>query len=141
MDEETLALQHDALEGSMRATEPPAIVLIAEDEEPISSVLAMIVADAGFRPLTAMHGKEALALALSEHPALILTDLMMPYLDGADFIAALHEAMDDGVRKAPPIVLMTAAGMRQAQAAGADAILRKPFNVEDVEALLRQFLG
>lgn len=125
---------------SPRAEKPPA-VLIAEDEEPILSVLAMIVADAGFRPLTAAHGKEALELTLREHPALILTDLMMPYLDGASFIAAVHEAMDDGVEQAPPIVLMTAAGVRQAQIARADALLRKPFNVEDVEAILQQFLG
>lgn len=138
-DEEALK-RRAAQEPSAHAKEPP-LVLIVEDEEPIASVLAMIVEDAGYRALTATHGKEALAMALREYPALILTDLMMPYLDGADFIRALHESMDDGVRKAPPIVLMTAAGIRQARAAGADALLRKPFNVEEVEALLRRFLG
>ena len=140
VDEESVTLRPVAQEAATRAAEPP-VVLIVEDEEPISFVLAMIVADAGYRPLTAAHGKEALELALREHPALILTDLMMPYLDGADLISALHAAMDDGARRAPPIVLMTAAGMRQARAAGADALLCKPFSVEEVETILQRFLG
>lgn len=138
-DEETLQ-QAAAQDGTARAEDTP-LVLIVEDEEPIASVLAIIVEDMGYRALTATHGKEALAVALKEHPALILTDLMMPHLDGAEFISALHEAMDDGVRDTPPIVLMTAAGMRQARAAGADALLLKPFNVDEVEAILRRFLG
>ncbi|HLJ80540.1 MAG TPA: response regulator [Ktedonobacterales bacterium] len=135
------ALRHDPAQEATRRAEDAPLVLIVEDEEPIASVLAIIVEDMGYRPLTATHGKEALAVALKEHPALILTDLMMPYLDGAEFISALHEAMDDGVRKTPPIVLMTAAGARQARAAGADALLLKPFNVDEVEAMLRRFLG
>lgn len=138
-DDETLK-QAVAQEDTARSEETP-LVLIVEDEEPIALVLAIIVADMGYQPRTATHGKEALAVALKEHPALILTDLMMPYLDGAEFISALHEAMDDGVRKTPPIVLMTAAGMRQARIARADALLLKPFNVDEVEAILRRFLG
>jgi CheY-like chemotaxis protein len=115
-------------------------VLIAEDEEPIAEALAMIVEEAGYAPLIAAHGKDALALARTHHPALIITDLMMPYLDGARLIQTLEEdARRDGHQRAP-IIVMTAAGGRRLEHLTADALLRKPFEVEDVEELLQRFL-
>ena len=64
-------------------------------------------------------------------PALLITDLMMPHLDGSELIAA----------PVPPTILMTAADMARAREAGADAVLRKPFHLADLAALLRRFLG
>ena len=117
------------------------LVLIADDEAPIAETMALIVEDAGYMPLLAAHGRQALELARKWHPALIISDLMMPYLDGAALIAALRaDAAADG-QAVPPIVLTTAASHRRAQEAGADAILRKPFSLEELEALLHQFLG
>ena len=119
----------------------PKLILIAEDEAPIADAIAMIVEDVGYTPLVAEHGEEALELARSRRPDLIITDLMMPRLDGVALISAIREdAMRDGHR-APPIILMTAAGMRRAQEVGADAVVRTPFNVEDLEMLIRRFLG
>lgn len=120
--------------------EPP-VVLVAEDEEPIAAALMLIIEDAGYTPLVAAHGKEALNLSRERRPALIITDLMMPYLDGAELISAIRADAAEDNHAAPPIVLMTAAGLRRAQEAGADALLRKPFNIEEVEALLSRFLG
>ena len=68
----------------------PGLVLIAEDEEPIAEVVATVVEDAGYTPLLAAHGREALELARAKQPALLITDLMMPYLSGAELIAALR---------------------------------------------------
>lgn len=116
-------------------------VLIAEDEEPIAAALVLIVEDAGYTPLVAVHGREALEMQQARRPALVITDLMMPYLDGTELIAAIRADAEQHAYKRPPIVLMTAAGLRRAQEAGADALLRKPFNIEDVEAVLRRFLG
>jgi DNA-binding response OmpR family regulator len=66
---------------------------------------------------------------------------MMPRLDGAALIQALRaDAVADG-RQPPPIILMTAAGVREANQSGADAILYKPFDMAEVEALLLRFLG
>lgn len=121
-------------------SEPP-VVLVAEDEEPIAAALMLIIEDAGYLPLIALHGKEALDMSRDRHPALVITDLMMPYLDGAELISAIRADAAQDNHTAPPIVLMTAAGLRSAQEAGADALLRKPFNIEDVEALLSRFLG
>lgn len=119
----------------------PDLVLIAEDEEPIAEALALIVADAGYTPLVAVHGKQALELARERRPALIITDLMMPFLSGAQLIEAVRAdaALDN--HRPPPMILMTAAGMRRALEANADALLKKPFDVREVEELLRRFLG
>ena len=128
-----------------RRTAPSAgdasLVLIVEDEEPIAEALALVVRDAGFRSMVAAHGLQALEMARADPPALVITDLMMPHLDGAELIAALRSraALDGG--QAPPIILVTAAGPRRALAAGADAVLRKPFELAALERLLRRFLG
>jgi CheY-like chemotaxis protein len=118
----------------------PSLVLIVEDEAPIADVLAEIVADAGYRTLVAENGRAGLALARAEHPALIITDLMMPLLDGAGLIATLHADADADGLPAAPIIVMTAAGRAQTRRVWADAILAKPFAIDDVERLLHAFL-
>lgn len=113
------------------------LVLIIEDEEPIADALACVVQDAGYRVIVAPHGKAGLALALQHRPALIITDLMMPQMSGPEFLRALRAELNRGT---PPVVLMTAADIRFAQDAGADCVLKKPFKLAAVEALLRRFL-
>lgn len=119
----------------------PRLVLIAEDEEPIAEALAFIVGECGYVAQLAVNGKEALELIRALRPALVVTDLMMPQLGGAELIAAVRaDAARDG-RKAPPIVLMSAAGKHYLAQVQADAMLPKPFDVAQVEALLAHFLG
>jgi CheY-like chemotaxis protein len=119
---------------------PPVLVLIAEDEEPIAEVVATVVEDAGDTPLLAAHGREALELARAKQPALLITDLMMPHLSGAELIAALRSDAAASGHDPVPVILITAAGTAQARAAGADAVLRKPFELLELDALLRRFL-
>ena len=116
----------------------PKVVLIAEDEEPIAQALAYLVEDAGYMPVVAVHGRAALEMALAQRPDLIITDLMMPQMSGKEFISALRAALDTAT---PPIILMTAAGRRYTDAAGANALLSKPFDLSDVETLLERYLG
>ena len=116
------------------------IVLIVEDEEPIALVLSFMVEDYGYTPLVAKHGKEALAYMTDHHPSLIFTDLMMPQMNGAEFIAALDaQGWRNGGRNA--IILMSAAGEANMQHIKADAFLLKPFELAQVEALLQRYLG
>lgn len=116
-------------------------VLIVDDEDPVIEILTYIVADAGYVPLTASHGRRALEVARAEWPALLITDLMMPYLSGADLIAALRE--EAAARGVPPIpsVLISGAGIAATRAASADVTLRKPFELAEIDALLERFLG
>lgn len=118
----------------------PLVVLIAEDEEPIALVLADLIEEAGYQTLIARNGKRALELAREHHLALIITDLMMPSLTGREVIAALHAQGLAPERPVPPIILMSAAGRTHTDDTGADAVLLKPFDLEEVEALLNRFL-
>lgn len=124
--------------GHGEAASTSALVLIAEDDEPIALALSFIVEDAGHVPLVATNGKQALELAQTQHPALIITDLMMPQMTGRELIAALRQ--DGQADHHTPIVLMTAAGKAYTLNSGADALLPKPFDITSVEALLRRFL-
>lgn len=120
--------------------EAPLLVLIAEDEEPIAYALADLIEGAGYRTLVAQHGERALELARKHHPALIITDLMMPYMSGREVIATLRAQKATPEHPIPPIILMSAAGHTQTRDAGADAVLNKPFDLEEIETLLYQFL-
>ncbi|MGZ3598424.1 MAG: response regulator [Ktedonobacterales bacterium] len=128
--------QQPAIDGSHQ----PDLVLIVEDEPPIAEALALIVDDAGYTTITASHGREALVLARTWHPALVFTDLMMPQLNGAELIAALRAEAEAAGETPPPIVLMSAAGAAYTREARADAVLRKPFDITEIEALLQRFL-
>ena len=116
-------------------------VLIADDEAAIAEIVATVVSEAGDAPRVAPNGRAALALARRDPPALVITDLMMPLLDGAGLIAALRAEAAAAGRAAPPVILLTAAGPGAARAAGADAVLAKPFDLAALEGLLGRFLG
>jgi len=66
--------------------------------------------------------------------------MMMPQLDGARLIAILRAEAKAEHRPMPPIVAMTAGGLQHAMAAGADAVMPKPFTIDDVESILARFL-
>jgi CheY-like chemotaxis protein len=129
--------QHMAVDTSRQRS----LVLIVEDEAPIAEALSLIIEDAGYTAISAAHGREALELVQAWHPDLVITDLMMPYLNGADLIAALHADAEAAGAAAPRVVRMTAAGPSHTRQAGADAVLRKPFDIVEVEHLLQRFLG
>jgi CheY-like chemotaxis protein len=127
--------------GDSPAVEPQEVfVLVAEDEETIAETLAMIVEDSGYVALIAHDGRTALALARQHHPRLIITDLMMPFLSGAELVAAIHsDAATVGI-VAPPVVVVTAASLALADEVGADAVIAKPFDVRNIEAAIQRLL-
>ena len=118
-----------------------AMVLVAEDEETIAETLALLVEDAGCIPIVAHDGREALALARQHHPHLIITDLMMPYMTGAELIAAVRADADAQGYAPPAIMVVTAASRAHAQQAGADAVVGKPFDITQVESVMQRLLG
>lgn len=128
-------------EGRQTARQPQqAVVLIAEDEVTIAETLAMVIEDAGYMPIVARDGREALALARQHHPDLVITDLMMPFLDGANLIAAIRSDAAAQGAAPPPIVVVTAASRARAEAAGADIVIVKPFDVTRIENAMRRLL-
>lgn len=141
-DDQAARLENDsASPRSTGASEGPLTVLIVEDEGPIADALAFLVEDCGYLPLRASHGKEALDLARAHRPAMVITDLMMPIMDGRELIAALRADAAANQHAPPIIILTTAGGFAYAQDTGADVVLRKPFDVSEIEALLAHYLG
>ncbi|SRR5579883_1415110 len=128
-----------AQESSGRRVDVPLILLV-DDEEPILETLVMIVEDMGYETAQAANGEEALRSAQTHWPSLIITDMMMPRLDGAQFIAALRQGAQANGKPLPPIILLTAGMSPRVDQVGASTILTKPFLIEDLEAIIRQYL-
>ena len=122
------------------AAAEPILILIVDDEEPIIEMLATFVADLGYTPLVAQNGQQALDLARECGPALIITDLMMPIMNGADLILTLRaEAAAQG-QVSPPIVLLTAGSRRAASQLSVEAVLLKPFDLTQLEQVIHRLL-
>lgn len=115
----------------------PKMVLIVEDEAHIAEALAFLIEDAGYIARIAHNGKEALMIITEAVPDLIISDLMMPQMSGAQLLEVLRTQG----KMTLPIVLMSAAGRDHIPAVGADATIGKPFEIAEIDALLRRFLG
>lgn len=104
-------------------------VLVADDEPPIRLLCQVNLAIAGMDVLQAADGEEALELARSAEPDLVLLDLMMPRLDGW---TVAEELNSDERTKEIPIVFLTARATandrRRAERLGALGYVLKPFD-------------
>jgi DNA-binding response OmpR family regulator len=115
-------------------------VLIVDDEEGIAEAIGYLVEIAGYVPMLASNGDQALELARAQWPSLVITDLMMPRMDGVGLITALRTEAERTGRRMPAIMLMTAGGMERAEEVGADLVIQKPFDIWHLERLLHQYL-
>lgn len=79
-------------------------ILIAEDEDTLRGVLVDMINRSGFLTLEAGDGEEGLKKALSEHPDLILLDILMPKMDGLTMLKKLRE---DVWGKNVPVIILT----------------------------------
>jgi DNA-binding NtrC family response regulator len=115
------------------------VILIIDDEEEIRSSLSAIVDQLGFTPLTAGNGLDALELLQSERVDLIITDLMMPQMDGMKFIVK-SRSMNPKI----PIAVISAYGdVKNATFAltrGAFNFITKPFSIREVENIINKGL-
>jgi CheY-like chemotaxis protein len=111
-------------------------ILIVDDEEPIRYFLVQLLADEGHRALQAVHGADALEMVEQERPDLVVSDIMMPVLNGAEMCRRLKARAE---RPPIPVILMSSAGERAAAGSGADAFIAKPFDLDDLEELIRRW--
>jgi DNA-binding response OmpR family regulator len=118
-------------------TPDAAVVLIAENDDIVADLIALVVEQAGATPLVTYDGTQALTLARERRPALLITELILPGLDGAGLIAALRRERGTDL----PSILVTSLPKAQVRAAGAAAVLPKPFHIAALEALLARLLA
>lgn len=114
-----------------------ATILVVDDERPLRNLLAQVFADSGHRVLLAVNGRQALDLLRSQRPDIVLADVMMPEINGVELCQRIKEAPGTaGI----PVILMSAASAASGRQAPADAFLAKPFDLDDVEALVERLL-
>jgi CheY-like chemotaxis protein len=116
-----------------------ATILVVDDEFGIGELLEALLQDEGHRVLTAMNGRHALERIAEARPDLVISDLMMPVLDGAGLLRAMR---DNAELRDIPFALMCALPETAIadRISGYDAFLRKPFKIAEISALVSSLL-
>jgi len=113
-------------------------VLVVEDDENTSSLIALYLEREGFLPVTAGDGEKALALARKYRPDLVILDLMIPRIDGWEVCRRLRQTSE------VPVIMLTARGEEIDRVAGltlgADDYVVKPFSPRELVARVKAVL-
>ena len=119
-----------------------ATILIIDDDADVRDTLALVLEEAGHSAVTARSGAEGARVFGKNHPALVLTDMIMPESDGLEAMAAIR-ALDPSVR----IIAMSGASfagssyyLKLATRFGATAVLPKPFEPEELVRVVESCL-
>ena len=115
-------------------------ILIVDDEPAVREAIATVLTDEGFTVLTAPDGRIALGM-IAAAPDLLITDVMMPYLDGWGLLAHVREQ-----NPTLPVILMSAVDPVRGRGLSSPApdhtvFLPKPFDLETLLAMVRQLTG
>jgi len=132
-----------SLEGGLSRVDPPARVLVVEDEEQIREMIRFALEKAGLAVTGVESGEEALDTVRRERPDLVLLDLMLPGVDGLEVCRRLRT---DRETAGIPLIILSARDEEKDIVAGleygADDYLTKPFSpsilVARVRAVLRR---
>lgn len=116
-------------------------ILVAEDDEQLRHLFCRVLSRNGFTAIPAVDGQDALEIMEKEYVDLVVSDIMMPRLDGYDLVRALRDSGDR-----IPVLMITAKDsfqdMQHGFLSGADDYMVKPINVNElvlrVHALLRR---
>jgi CheY-like chemotaxis protein len=117
-------------------------LLLVEDNEDNRIIYSTVLRHLGYAVLEAQDGVQAVALARSEHPDLILMDISIPMMDGGEATRVLRR---DPATSSIPIVALTAHAMdddrERAAEIGFNSYLAKPVEPRTVVAEVRRWLG
>jgi two-component system, OmpR family, alkaline phosphatase synthesis response regulator PhoP len=117
-------------------------ILVADDEVHITQVVTLKLRNAGFEIITAADGEEAFEVACQDLPALIITDLQMPYLSGLELCERLRQ---NAPTSAIPAIMLTARGYALSQADLAKTnikhVMSKPFSPRELLEMVTTVLG
>jgi two-component system response regulator PilR (NtrC family) len=114
-------------------------ILVVDDEQSLREVLSIMLRRAGYAVTSAMDGEEAIELLNKEIFDLVITDLRMPKIDGMDVLKAVKSASPETV-----VLIITAFATAdsavEAMKQGAYDYLTKPFQVDEVQLIIRNAL-
>ena len=118
------------------------LVLCADDDEDILSLVSLRLQRAGFEVATAEDGEEAVQIARDRRPALAVLDVMMPKRTGYEVLAELRA---DAALSGMKVILLSArvqeGDVARGMDAGADAYLAKPFKAQELVSAVQELLA
>lgn len=117
-------------------------ILIVDDEPHIRKLVSFTLSNHGHEVIEAEDGGRGLELAKTEHPDLILLDVMMPVMTGYDVLDRLKA---DEQTAGIPVIMLSAksqkAEVEEGLRRGADEYVRKPFTPKDLVSQVEDLLG
>jgi two-component system sensor histidine kinase/response regulator len=112
-----------------------ATILVVDDELPIAELVATVLEEEGHRVIRAHDGATALARIKADGFDLMITDNMMPFINGTELVGFMH----DNPALATPVILMSA--VRPIAPPPKAVFLPKPFDIDDLVAQVRTLLA
>jgi DNA-binding response OmpR family regulator len=104
----------------------------------VVALVREVLSESGYLVVTAKNGEEALALAARQRPDLIVLDKLMPVMDGTTFVRSYRQATSD---PAPIIAFCAARDAEEwARSIGAVTYIAKPFDIDDLNRVVRSHL-
>lgn len=111
-----------------------ARILVVDDDVPIRELLVSVLTESGYTVIEAAHGAAALDLLADTSVDLVISDVMMPLLDGVRLCQQVKETWQTAC------ILMSSAPQQQSLVAGADAFIAKPFDLDRFEHVVESVL-
>ena len=117
-------------------------ILVAEDDPNILRQIEFNLQSSGYEVETALNGMDAFKKLMARRPDLLITDVMMPEMDGYELVSTLRR---DEQLADLPVIMLTARSqdwdMMQGYNSGTDLYLTKPFNPAELLNFVRRILG
>lgn len=118
-------------------------ILIVDDEMDALSILEKELTARGYSVITADNGNNALDLAKSEHPDLVILDIWMPDMDGSEIAARLKENF---TTKDIPVIFLTCLfqkreGEEQGRVVAGNVLIAKPYSIRGLATQIREVLA
>jgi CheY-like chemotaxis protein len=116
----------------------PLCIMVVDDEDVLVDMVASLIEDLGMRAIVATNGREALTSLhqMQGAPALILSDIMMPQMNGIELASAVKH---DPRLKDVPVILMSAAGC-PIGTSSADGFIHKPFDLNLLLDVIERYI-
>lgn len=114
--------------------------MVIEDDRDIRESFEALLKSEGYRVKTACNGREALDLLHAiEAPCLIFVDLMMPVMNGWEFIEAAHK--DHVIAPVPIVIVSAVANHARVDAARVQGVIKKPVDLEFMLRVVHKYCG
>lgn len=114
------------------------LILVVDDEFTIREVITSILTDEGYRVMTAGDGLSALDALAANSFDLVISDVMMPHLDGVGLAWAMHDQLS---LRTIPVILISALQSAASREAPHVAFIGKPFDMQELLATVDHALS